>query len=289
MEDSPVEFKKMTLGEHLEELRYRVIVSLVAVGVGMVVAWIGYDRWVLLLVEGPLDMAAGRYDRNVFAVYNPFLEAFRSLINVDADKIGRLNVFSMFEPLMVRLRVCMLVGFVMASPVVIHQMWKFVEAGLYPREKYYARVFGAVSVVLFLTGCLLCYWFLLPAAVLVLAGKTPFEIHLRLREYVSQAGMFIAGVGLVFETPLVVFFLNRAGIVGLDRLREMRRHVVVAVLLVAAVLTPPDPFTQLAVGLPMILMYESSILVLGILEGRRCVDGQGKDKNRRQDDTRGDR
>jgi sec-independent protein translocase protein TatC len=252
--------RSMSVGEHLEELRTRVVWSLAAMLGCMVICWIFYDRVVVDVMRAPLDIVAGRYE-NPFAFRNPVLDLLRNRLPNLAG-IGGLNVMSPFSPIVVKLKVSLLAGALLSSPVVIGQIWKFVESGLYPSEKKTAVTYGTASLFLFLIGCTFSFFLLFPLAIAVMLGGTQFGIVLRLEEYVSQATFFTVGVGSIFEMPLVLLFLARVGVVDITTLREKRRHVILVILVVAAMITPPDPLTQIIVAIPMLALYELSILIL---------------------------
>ncbi len=271
MAEEPGNIRSMSLGEHLEELRRRVLISLIAVCGAMILCWFLFESVMVDFMKAPLDMVAGR-DGNPFAFTNPLLNLLRGEVTPKMAELGDLNVLSIFEPVTVRFRVSLLTGAILASPIVIGQIWKFVGAGLYDNEKKYVRIYGTASLFLFLFGCAFSFFILFPIAVAVMLGDTRFGVVLRLEQYVSQAAFFTVGVGSMFEMPLVILFLNRIGLVDAATLREKRRHVILAILVVAAMITPPDPMTQVVVAIPMILLYEISILIL-----RRYDGGQEED------------
>lgn len=254
--------KSMSLGEHLEELRRRVVLSGIAIIACMVICWILHDSVLVDLLNAPLDIAAGRYE-NPYSYRNPMLDILRARLPGLA-KVGELNVMSPFAPIVMKLKVSLLAGAILASPLVIMQLWKFVESGLYAREKKYVVAYGASSLLLFLAGCAFSFFVLFPLAIAVMLGGTRYGIVLKIEEYVSQATFFTVGVGSIFQMPLVLLFLARVGIVNVDTLRAKRRHVIVGILIVAAMITPPDPLTQIIVAIPMLMLYELSILILKI-------------------------
>ncbi len=152
----------MSLGEHLEELRARVLVSIISVLGAMVICWLLFDSVIVDFMKAPLDMVAGSYTANPFAFRNPLLDILRDRLNPDLAGLGRLKVLSVFEPITVRFKVSLLAGVILASPGVIRQAWKFVAAGLYQHEKRYVTAYGAASLLLFLVGCAFSFFILLP-------------------------------------------------------------------------------------------------------------------------------
>ena len=257
----------MTLGEHLEELRARVLVSIISILGTMVICWLLFDNVIVNFMKAPLDMVAGTYN-NPFAFRNPLLDILRDKLNPDLASLGRLKVLSVFEPITLRFKVSLLAGVILASPIVTWQAWKFVAAGLYSHEKKCVTTYGIASLLLFLVGCAFSFFILFPIATAVMLGNTQFDIALRLEYYVSQATFFTIGVGSMFEMPLVLLFLAKIGVVDADTLRSKRRHVMLAILVIAAMITPPDPLTQIVVAIPMLGLYETSILILKLKEGK---------------------
>jgi len=254
--------QNMTLGEHLEELRARSIVSMVAVFAAMTICWFLFESVMVDFMKAPLDMVAGHYEDNPFVFRNPILELLRDRLDLGIADLSQLKVLSIFESIVVRFKVSLLAGGILASPIVIGQIWKFIGTGLYSQEKKYAATYGIVSLFLFLFGCAFSFFLLFPVAVAVMLGNTPFGIVLRLEQYVSQAAFFTIGIGLMFELPLVLLFLEKIGVVNVASLRGSRRHVILVILLVSAMITPPDPLTQVIVALPVLGLYEASILIL---------------------------
>ncbi len=243
-------------------MRVRVLVSIISILGAMVICWLLFDSVIVDFMKAPLDMVAGSYATNPFAFRNPLLDILRDRLNPDLISLGRLKVLSVFESITVRFKVSLLSGAILASPIVIWQAWKFVAAGLYQHERRYVTTYSAASLLLFLIGCAFSFFILFPIVAAMLLGNTQFDITLRLEYYVSQATFFTIGVGSMFEMPLVLLFLAKIGVVDVDTLRAKRRHVILAILVIAAMITPPDPLTQIIVAVPMLGLYEISILIL---------------------------
>jgi len=227
----------MTVIEHLAELRYRVIVSLAAVVAAAVVAFLLSNEVIEWLVRYYRDATAGKRDALVFT--------------------GPTDAF------VVRLKVATYGGIVLALPVWIYQLWRFVTPGLHPREKRYALPFVASAVVLFAFGAFVALR-TMPAALgfLLNVGGEAQEPLLTSDRYLSLVALLVLGFGLAFEFPLVLMFLLIAGVVDTAGLRRWRRGVIVGVAAFAAVVTPSqDPYTMLAMAVPMWVFYEVVILL----------------------------
>ncbi|MDQ3758026.1 MAG: twin-arginine translocase subunit TatC [Actinomycetota bacterium] len=234
---------RMTLVEHLAELRYRLIVSLVAVAAGAVVAFMAYSSILEVLLDPYCEILPSGRDCNL-VIRDP-LEGFAT-----------------------RLRVAGWSGLVLASPVVLWQLWRFVTPGLNPKEKRYAVPFVLTSVVLFLAGGTLALA-TFPRALdfLVTVGGPDIDTLFSPAPYLRLVILMIVAFGLAFELPVVLVFLQLAGVVTSRRLASWRRYAIVTVFVVAAVITPSqDPWTLLAMALPMTLFYEGAILVGRLLK-----------------------
>ncbi|HEX2063314.1 MAG TPA: twin-arginine translocase subunit TatC [Acidimicrobiales bacterium] len=229
----------MSVVEHLGELRHRILVSLVAVAAGAVVGFIFYERILDFLIE-------------------PYC-------GIERRPPGpcRLIVLDPLEGFATRLKVASYTGLFLASPVVLFQLWRFITPGLNPNEKRYAVPFVLSSILLFCLGVLLAR-LTFPRALdfLVGVGGPDLQAFFSPAKYLRFVLMVIVAFGVAFEFPVVLVFLQLAGVVSSRRLGAWRRPAVVAVLVVAAVITPSqDPYTLLAMAVPMYLFYEGSILV----------------------------
>lgn len=230
----------MSLVDHLTELRRRIIISVVAVAVGAVVAYIFYQDILDFLLAPHCDING---DNGIF------------------DECGLL-VRSPLEGFSVRLSVATYTGIGAAMPVILWQVWKFVAPGLYPHEKRYGIAFVVLSFILFVFGAALAYWSL-PRALefLVDVGGPSFENVYSPREYIGFVVKMMLGFGIGFEFPIVLIFLQLIGLVNNKVLRSGRRYALVGIVALVAVLTPSgDPYTLMVLSVPMYLFYEIAIL-----------------------------
>ncbi len=233
----------MTLWEHLAELRNRLIVALVAVVAGMIVVWFLYDPIIHFML----------HPYSSYVAHHP---------NKDITP-GELVTTGPLEGFTTRLKVCGYGGVALASPVIFWELWRFITPGLYKNEKRYIVPFVSAAVVLFATG--------VGTAILVFpkamewlinvsgSGVVPlFSPSRYFTLYVAMCVIF----GAVFMYPLVLVFLQLVEVVPSARWRRWRRPAIVVICLVAAVITPSsDPFSFLAMSVPMLLLYELSIVV----------------------------
>jgi len=252
-EDSPEPFDEgMTLVEHLTELRRRLVKAVIALTLGGVVGFIIYGP-VLEILQAPYcQVEPGDCD---FIVTDP------------------LQSFS------VRLKVSAYVGLILALPVVLWQLWRFITPGLYPKEKRYAIPFVAASVVLFLLGAGLALW-TFPNALTFLneVGGEQLQAMYTPDKYLSLVTFMMLAFGVGFEFPIVLVFLQMAGALTWQRLASWRRWAVVGIFIAVSVITPSgDPFTLFALALPMVLFYEGSILI-GRFVIKRKKDDEDEDE-----------
>lgn len=242
------ELGKMTLFEHLAELRRRLIISFAAIALGTFVAWFFYDDAIRFMLHP----------------YHAFLLHHRAK---DVSN-GNLVTNGPLEGFTTRLKVCAYGGIALASPVVFWQLWRFITPGLYKNEKRYIVPFVAAAVVLF-SGGVATAVAVFPKALTWLidvsgTGVVPLFSPTRyFTLYVAMCLIF----GLVFMYPLVVVFLEIVGIVPSSTWRRWRRPAIVVICLVAAVITPSsDPFSFIAMAVPMLIFYEASIVVGRLLK-----------------------
>jgi sec-independent protein translocase protein TatC len=238
----------MTVFEHLAELRNRLIVSLVAIVAGMIVVWFFYNHVIHFML-------------------NPYADYVRHHPTKDLTK-GQLVTTGPLEGFSTRIKVCAYGGIALATPVLFWELWRFITPGLYKNEKRYIVPFVSAAVVLFAGG--------VGTAVLVFpkalnwlisvsgTGIVPlFSPSRYFTLYVAMCLIF----GAVFMYPLVLVFLQLVGVVPSHRWRKWRRPAIVVICLVAAVITPSsDPFSFLALAVPMLVLYEASIVTGRLLK-----------------------
>ena len=165
-------------------------------------------------------------------------------------------------PFMVPLKVTMLVAFVIALPVVLYQLWAFIAPGLYAHEKRLALPLVVASYVLFLTGVAFCYFFVFGQVFKFISSFAPKSITPApdIEAYLAFVMMMFIAFGVTFEVPVVLVVLVKLGMVTVDKLKEWRSYFVVLAFIVAAVVTPPDVVSQLALAIPMCILYELGII-----------------------------
>jgi sec-independent protein translocase protein TatC len=236
----------MTIIEHLEELRSRILKMVLAFGLAAVVAWLAYNR-ILAFLARPL-----RHLPQAGEVLGH----------------GQLIVTSPTEPLFIRLKVVSFAALALALPVVLWELWRFVAPGLYSNEKRYAIPFVGSAVALFAAGVAVAF-VTLPAALHFLTGFSGSRIQLlpQASEYLSFILLLILAFGIGFEFPLVLVALSLVGVISSRHMRRWRRPAWVVILVVAGALTPAqDPITQILLAVPMAILYELTIVTTRVLK-----------------------
>ncbi|WP_374205816.1 twin-arginine translocase subunit TatC [Crossiella sp. S99.2] len=246
----------MTLIEHLYELRHRLAVSLLALVAGAVIAFLW---WVYTV--GPIPTLGS-------IVLDPYC-AIPDRVSLNAGKCQLLQT-QPFEAFMVRLKVSLAVGAVLAAPVWLYQLWSFITPGLYQKEKRYAGTFVSCASALFMLGAVLAF-FIIPKALIALVGfgGEEFATALAGSNYINFVLALLIIFGVSFELPLLVVMLNFAGVLSYDKLRRSRRGAIFGLFVFAAIATPgTDPFSMLALALALTLLHELSIQIARIRDKR---------------------
>ena len=231
--------EKLPFTDHLEELRKRIIICLIAIGIGFAISYL-FAQKIFALLAKPLEKALPSKSTLIFT--NP-TEAFLTY-----------------------LKTAIISGFFLAIPIILYQIWKFIAPGLYEREKTYVIPFVISSSILFLGGSLFGYFFVFPLGFKFLMSFASNSIQPlpSMREYFNLATKLLFAFGITFETPIFIFFLTKLGIVNYKMLRSYRKYAIIFSFILGAILTPPDVFTQIMMALPLIILYEVSLLVTRI-------------------------
>lgn len=238
---------RMTMLEHLAELRDRIIKSAVAIAVGAVAAWFAYP-W----------------------IYDILVDPYCGLQDVRIEDC-RLLQTEPLEGFSIRLKIAGYGGIALAMPVLLWQVWRFVTPGLYAHEKKWAYPFVASALVLFVLGAALAFYSLTPALeFLIDVGGSGLEQQFRPAPYFELITYMMLAFGVGFEFPIVLIFLQLAGVITAESLRRVRRFAIVGILVLVAVITPSgDPYTLGILSIPMYLFYEGSIVIGTLLTRRR--------------------
>jgi sec-independent protein translocase protein TatC len=271
---------EMTFGEHLEELRRRLLLALVGIGVATAVCGFYYKPILrALLVPYAEAYQAIEASRPTASPPTPpadgappaHAEGAEKGPNLPPPRVILGTPMTGYVTIILLVLIC---GTILASPWVAYQAWAFVGVALYPKERRLVYVFGPISFALFVGGAVLFYGvmlrlalqaLILPTADLTIDGVPLVDSSLFLNDYFRFVAWMTLIMGLVFQTPLVVLFLARTGIVPLRTLVRQQRIVILLLCILAAVFTPPDPVTMIVMAVPLILLYEAGLLTAWIL------------------------
>jgi len=237
--------KKLPLTSHLQELRKRLILSFISIGVGFFICYYFSDTLFNILAAPLMKMM---------------------------PKGGSLIFISVAEAFFTYMKVAFIAGIILTSPFILYQIWAFVAPGLYQKEKKYVVPFVLGGSFFFALGVLFGYFVAIPVGFKFLLGyATDFIKPMpSMKEYLSFSIKFLLAFGLVFEFPVVLVLLARIGVIDAKTLARKRKYAILLIFIFAAVMTPPDPVSQVLMALPLMGLYELSILFSKIF-GKKSV------------------
>ena len=245
--------KKSSFVEHLTELRSRLVRSIIYLFLFFIVCYFFAENIYSFLVE-------------------PYATAVK-----DDDLDRRMIFTALHETFITYLKVAFFAAMFISSPIILTQIWKFVAPGLYKNEKRALLPYLIATPTLFLLGGMLVYYLIMPLAIkFFLTFETsaqfnnlPIQLEAKVNEYLSLIMRLIFAFGISFQLPVLLSLLARVGFIDSKYLRERRKYVIVIIFAVAALLTPPDPITQIGLGIPLLILYELSILSVSLIEKKK--------------------
>ena len=238
---------------HLVELRQRLINSFIFLFSFFVVCYFFSEEIYSFLVQ-------------------PYADAVKD------DNVNRRLIFTALqETFLTYLRVSFFAALFLSSPIILNQIWKFIAPGLYKNEKKAILPYLVATPVLFLFGGMLVYYLIMPLAIKFflsfeassINSALPIQLEAKVNEYLSLVMKLIFAFGLSFQLPVILSLLARVGFIDSVFLKERRKYVVVIIFVAAAILTPPDPITQIGLAIPLLILYELSIFSVKIIEKRK--------------------
>ncbi len=245
--------KQSSFVEHLTELRSRLVKSIVYFFIFFIICYF--------------------FSQNIYSfLVAPYAEA------VQNDDTNRRMIFTaLHETFITYLKVAFFTSIFVGSPFIITQIWKFVAPGLYKNEKKALLPYLIATPTLFLLGAMLVYYLVMPLAIKFFLsfettsqiGNLPIQLEAKVNEYLSLIMRLIFAFGISFQLPVLLSLLAKVGLIDSIYLKKRRRYVVVIIFAVAALLTPPDPITQIGLGIPLLILYELSILSVKIIEKKK--------------------
>ncbi len=263
---------KMSFLDHLEDLRWLLVRSSIAV---VIMACVTYTFSDFI------------FDDIIFGPTNPDFITYRFFCDI-AQKLGvtgdicikelpfTIQNTSMEGQINMFIWTCITAGFILAFPYVLYELWKFISPALYEKEKKNAVGFIITASVLFFLGVVFGYLVIVPLSINFVATFTVSDIvknEFNLESYVGMIKTSIIAAGLFFELPIIIYFLTKLGLVTPNFLRTYRKYAIVIVLIVAAIVTPPDVVSQITVAIPMLIIYELSIFLSVFVEKQKLKNG----------------
>ena len=256
---SPSPEKEMSFWEHLEELRWHLVRAVIVL---------------LILAISAFVMREFLFDVIILAPKNPDFISYRALcalgklVSTDALCIGAeplqiINI-QMSGQFMVHLYISMMTALVVAFPYLLWEIWSFIRPALLPKEKKYSRGLVVYSTILFVIGMMFSYFLIVPLTINFFSTYQVSETvqnSITLNSYISTVVSLTLATGLLFELPIVIFFLTKIGLITPAFMKKNRKYVLVILLIIAAIITPPDIFSQILVTIPLMLLYELSIFI----------------------------
>ena len=246
--------KELSLVQHLGELRDRLVVAAIALIVTTGIAFY-FGTPIIRFLLVPVDCQ--------------FIPTY-----VCHDPPTHLVAFSPTENFTTYFRVALFAGIALAMPVILYEIYAYIDPALLPSERRFVRFMGLPVIFLFVLGMSFCYFVLLPNAIkfLINFGSEVIENQLRASDYLSFVTIFILGLGVVFEVPVIIYALVRINVVSRDWLTKQRRYVFLLVFVIGAFITPtPDPFNQTLVAVPMYLLFELGLFFARFAGAPRAV------------------
>ncbi len=238
---------------HLTELRSRLVKSIIYLFVFFIICYFFAENIYNFLVA-------------------PYAEAVKD------DPINRRMIFTaLHETFVTYLKVAFFAAMFVSSPIILTQVWKFIAPGLYKNEKKALLPYLIATPTLFLLGGMLVYYLIMPLAIkFFLSFETssqlnslPIQLEAKVNEYLSLIMRLIFAFGISFQLPILLSLLARVGFIDSEYLKKRRKYVIVIIFAVAALLTPPDPITQIGLGIPLLILYELSILSVTLIEKKK--------------------
>ncbi len=242
--------KNSSLVSHLTELRSRLVKSIIYLFVFFIICYFFAEN-----------------------IYNFLLAPYSNAVK--GDDINRRMIFTaLHETFITYLKVAFFAAMFISSPIILTQIWKFVAPGLYKNEKRALLPYLVATPILFLLGGMLVYYLIMPLAIKffltfetsIQTDNLPIQLEAKVNEYLSLVMRLIFAFGISFQLPVLLNLLARVGFVDSLYLKQRRKYVIVIIFLMAAILTPPDPITQIGLGIPLLILYELSILSVSLIE-----------------------
>ena len=262
--DSTKNINEMSFLDHLEDLRWHLIRAVSSIMIVATIAFIFSRSIFKLIIFAPLKMD--------FPTYSLLCKAGQ-LIKVDTTFCGEtlpmiIQNRTMAGQFSADIWTAIFAGFIIAFPYVIYQLWKFISPGMHPNERRHSRGFIIICSFLFFTGVLFGYYIVTPLSINFLANYSISEVvdnQIDISSYISLIRSAALASGLVFELPIIIYFLTKIGLVTPKFLKTYRKYALVIVLILSAIITPPDIASQVIVAIPILVLYQVSIYISSLV------------------------
>lgn len=260
--------REMSFLDHLEELRWHIIRSLIAITILTIAAFIAKSLVIDTIILGPSRTDFWTYQK--LCELAEVLKAPALCIDTLSFELVSRKLSSQF---MTHVSVSFVAGLILGFPYLFWEIWRFIKPGLHPKERKASRGATFSVSLLFMLGVLFGYFVIAPISVRFFASyeiSNTLQNLFDLSSYISTVTMIVLGSGLLFQLPVIVYFLTKAGIVSSGLMKKYRKHAIIVILALGAVITPPDPFSQILIALPLMLLYQLSILIAKRIEKREA-------------------
>jgi len=262
---------EMSFLDHLEEVRWLLVRSTIVILITATIVFFISD-WIFdTIIFGPTKVSFVTYTAmcelsNYVGFADSICVTELPFIIQNTDMEGQVNIL---------VWICIVAGFIIAFPYILWELWRFISPALYPKERKHAKLFIFIASLLFFLGVLFGYYVVIPMSVNFFASFKVSEVvknQFTLDSYISMIKTSVIASGLFFELPIIIFFLTKLGLVTPTFLRKYWKWAVVIILIVAAIVTPPDVVSQLLVAIPMLVIYEASIFISKWVYKQRLKD-----------------
>ncbi len=264
--------EEMTFLDHLEDLRWVLVRSAIAVLIAAAVAFTFSGFIFDTLIFGPIDPD--------FPTYRILCELSHKFGMDDSMCIGKMDFIiqntDVEGQVSMLVWICIVAGFILAFPYILWELWKFISPALYESERKNAKWFIGIASILFFIGVLFGYFVIVPMSVNFFSTFKVSEIiqnEFNVNSYIGMIKTSVIASGLYFELPIIIYFLTKLGLVSAEFLRKYRRYAIVIILIVAAIVTPPDVVSQVLIAIPMLLIYEASIIMSKFVAKKQKANG----------------
>lgn len=252
--------KEMSFLDHLEELRWLLIRSTIAILIAATIAFVFNEFLFDTIIFGPKkgDFITYKFFCQLAETY----DLDRSFCNKELP--FKIQNRTMDGQLSVLIWTCITAGFILAVPFILWQIWKFILPALYDNEKKYAKHFLFTTSTLFFVGVAFGYFVLVPLSINFLSNmqiSSEIENQIDINSYIGLVKSTSLSTGLIFELPVIIFFLAHLNLISAEFLKEYRKYAYVLILIISAIVTPPDIISQTIVSIPLIILYEISIFI----------------------------